>query len=78
MIRLRDKDTGSVIGSISEAQFEFLQEQLEEESRSDTDYYFDGATLEMLEGRGADPQLLRLLQNALGSRPEMEIEWEPT
>ena len=32
MIRLRDKETGADLGTISEEELEFLQDQLEEES----------------------------------------------
>jgi hypothetical protein len=32
--------------------------------------------LEILKESGADQQLISLLENALGERDEMEIEWE--
>lgn len=75
MIQLRDKETGRVLGSISEDQLQFLIDQLEEESADDTDYYLNRATLEMFEERGADADLLRILRDGLGDREEMEIEW---
>jgi processive 1,2-diacylglycerol beta-glucosyltransferase len=75
MIELRDKDKGTVIGSISEEQLQFLIDQLEEESEEDTDYYINRVTLEMFEKRGIDPQLLDILRRALGQRDDMEIEW---
>lgn len=75
MIELRDKEDGKTIGSISEAQLEFLMEQLEEDSSNDTDYYINEATLEMFEEQGIDQPLLALLRKALGDREEMEIEW---
>jgi processive 1,2-diacylglycerol beta-glucosyltransferase len=75
MIELRDSESGRVLGSISERQLQFLTDQLEEESGSDNDYYIDHVTLEMFEERGIDPQLLRLLRDALGDRDDMEIEW---
>jgi processive 1,2-diacylglycerol beta-glucosyltransferase len=75
MIKLRDKDKGTLIGSITEEQLQFLIDQLEEESGEDRDYFINVATLEMLEGGGADEGLLKLLRKALGSRSEMEIEW---
>ena len=75
MIQLRDKDTGAVVGSITEAQLQFLVDQLEEESRDDRDYYINQATLEMFEEKGADPELVGILRKALGSREEMEIGW---
>jgi len=75
MIQLRDKDTGTSIGTITEEQLHFLQDQLEEESPEDADYYINGATLDMLEEQGADRALLDLLRAALGSREDMEVQW---
>ena len=76
MIELRDKDTGRPIGPITEDQLQFLVDQLEEESSTDTDYYLNSATLDMFANNGIDPQLLALLRGALGNREEMEIQWE--
>jgi len=76
MIELRDKSNGRVVGSISENQLQFLVDQLEEESSTDTDYYLNTATLDMFAENGIDPQLLALLREALGDREDMEIEWK--
>lgn len=76
MIELRDKDTGDVIGSITEEQLQFLIDQLEEESEVDVDYYLNRDTLEVFEERGIDRKLLKMLKNAMGDREDMEIEWE--
>lgn len=76
MKRIYDKDTGRLLGTLSEDQFRFLRDQLEEESSSDTDYYINTATVEMFAQDGADPALLELLQQSLGDREEMEIRWE--
>ena len=75
MIHLHDKDTGAPIGTISEAQLEFLIDQLEEESREDQDYYINETTVDLFEQRGADPELVALLRKALAGRTEMEIRW---
>ncbi|MCK6554862.1 galactosyldiacylglycerol synthase [Candidatus Binatia bacterium] len=75
MIELRDKESGSTLGTISDQQLEFLRDQLEEESPEDDDYYIDRATLDMLEEQGADRDLLDLLKRALGGREDMEIQW---
>ena len=72
---LRDKETGATLGNISDQQLQFLIDQLEEESADDTDYYINKDSLEMFAEQGADPQLLGLLQRALGDREGMEIEW---
>ena len=75
MIEVRDKQTGRVLGSVTEEQLQFLVDQLEEESSTDSDYYINSATLDMLAGDGIDPQLLTFLREALGNREDMEIEW---
>jgi hypothetical protein len=75
MIILRDKDTNLRVGTISEAQLQFLIDQLEEESLNDRDYYINVETLEMFEKNGIDQDLLQLLKLAMGSRQEMELEW---
>ena len=78
MVQLRDKQTGALLGAISEEQLQFLVGELEEESRDDRDYYINRATLDMFEEDGADPELVAVLRQALGPREEMEIEWSRT
>jgi hypothetical protein len=78
MIELRDKDSGTVLGSISEDDLQFLIDHLEEESEDDVDYYINRSTLEIFKEKGASSQLLSLLENAIGDREDMEIEWSRT
>jgi len=75
MIQLSDKETGKALGEITDAQLQFLIAQLEEESRSDQDYYINRDTLDLVQRSGADTGLLALLRAALGDREEMEIRW---
>lgn len=75
MITLREKDTDKELGSISEAQFQFLVDQLEEETMDDNDYAISKTLLDYFESQGADPELVSLLRNALGERDEMDIVW---
>lgn len=75
MIKIYDEATGTVYGTITEAQLEFLIGQLEEESAEDTDYYINRATVDLLEEGGADADLLKLLRTALGDRQDMDIRW---
>jgi len=75
MVQLLDTETNKPIGTINDAQLQFLIEELEEESKSDQDYYIDAATLEMLEADGGDPALLTLLRSGLGTREGMEVRW---
>lgn len=76
MIEVYDKNTRVMLGTITQEQLKFLVAQLEEESTTDQDYYIDAATIEVLQTAGADPDLLQLLQDALGDRRGMEILWE--
>lgn len=76
MIQVYDKNTGVMLGTITQEQLKFLVAQLEEESTTDQDYFIDAATIEMLQTAGVDPDLLQLLQDALGDRKGMEILWE--
>ena len=74
MIRLRDKETGADLGSISEDELAFLRDQLEEESSEDTDYYINRAELDILKENGP-PGLMRMLEEAIGDREGIEVEW---
>ena len=55
MIQLRNKETGSLLGSISEEDLQFLIDNLEEEWEEDTDYYLNRETLDLLEGGETTP-----------------------
>ena len=76
MPHLRDKDSGRTIGTISEEELAFLVEALEETSDSDTDYYIDSDTIDMLEEDGATPNLTTLLRASLDGRDGMDVEWQ--
>lgn len=76
MIKLYDSETGAALGRITDEQFTFLEDHLEEESEDDQDYYFDQATIDVLEQEGADAELVALLRRALGDREGLELRWE--
>ncbi|MCA9835561.1 MAG: hypothetical protein KC422_01540 [Trueperaceae bacterium] len=75
MITLKNKDTSETIGEITEAQLQFLRDQLEEESLEDNNYWLNRAMLEVLREQGADAELLKLLESAMASKDDIEIEW---
>ena len=75
MITLYDEGTGEAIGEVSNEQFQFLVDQLEEESILDQDYSISLMLLAYFEELNADPALVSLLRTALGDREEMEITW---
>ena len=76
MVRLVDKETGRDVGTITDEQLEYLQAELEEESADDRDYWFDVASIDILEESGADAALIATLRAAIGDRDEMELRWE--
>jgi processive 1,2-diacylglycerol beta-glucosyltransferase len=76
VIKLFDVASGAQIGTLTEAQLQFLIDQLEEESDDDRDYYINAETLDIFAEAGADQALLDLLRNALGNRSEMDVRWE--
>lgn len=74
-IQLLDRESGAVLGTVTSSQLQFLMDHLEEESESDTDYYINRDTLDVLEEEGADEALMSLLRRALGAREEMEVSY---
>ena len=77
MIELRDKNTNDRLGTIEGSELKFLVDELEEESETDRDYYFDADTVDMLEADGASPGLVALFRRILGSQPQegVEVTW---
>jgi hypothetical protein len=75
MIQLRNKDTATPIGEVTEEQLDFLVDMLEEEGVDDQDYWIDEMTLQYFQENGADPALIKLLQDAIGENEGVEIEW---
>ena len=76
MVKLFDRETGKFVAEITEDQFQFLMDNLEEESSIDEDYYINEATIEMFKERDADEQLIEILERALGNKGEAELRWE--
>lgn len=78
MITLHNKETGEQLGTVADSDLQVLVDALEEESRSDTDYYINEETIELLADQGASEQLLALLRRALGTSEGVEIQWART
>ncbi|MBA2541780.1 MAG: galactosyldiacylglycerol synthase [Deltaproteobacteria bacterium] len=76
MPKLTRIDKEIEIGEITDKQLAFLVEQLEEEHDEDQDYYIDRDTLELMSDNGADPELLAMLEKAIGDDESMNIAWE--
>lgn len=77
-VRISDKATGSSIGSVSREEFQFLVDQLEEESSTDADYFIDTATIDMLEDNGGSAMLVTMLRAAVGDSEGIDITWQQT
>lgn len=76
MTRLYNKETGALIGPITDEQLRDLVDLLVEESDTDRDYYIDRDTLDYLEEHQADAELLRLLRAHVPEEGEgIDIEW---
>ncbi|MDQ3366233.1 MAG: galactosyldiacylglycerol synthase [Myxococcota bacterium] len=76
MPKLTRIDTGDDIGTITDKHVAFLVEQLEEDHEDDKNYLITRETVELLSDNDADPDLLLLLEKALGDDDEMNIGWE--
>ena len=79
MIKLSDKETGNLIGEISEADLQILIDAFEEEGRTDQDYYIDATTPEYLEANFVGAAgIAALLKTTLAGREGMDIVWTRT
>ena len=76
MIKLFNKETATLLESVSEGDLQLLVDQLEEEDSADTDYYVCADTTDLLESSGASADLLRILRQALGNAEGIEVRWK--
>jgi hypothetical protein len=76
MIDLFLKDSARQIGTITEAELQFLVDSLEETSLDDQDYFIDQATIDLLADGQATDHLVNLLKAAVGSSDGVEIRWK--
>jgi hypothetical protein len=54
-----------VVGTLTEKQLDFLEENLEEEFEEDEEYLLNQDTLDYLKEQGADSSLIAILEKAL-------------
>ena len=76
MIDLYVKNTNRLLGTITEAELQFLVDNLEETSLEDRDYFVDQATIDLLADGRATDHLLQLLRQAVASGDGVDIRWE--
>jgi hypothetical protein len=76
MIDLYVKGSEKKLGSITEADLKVLVDGLEEETADDQDYFIDLATIDVLADGRATEHLVKLLREAVGNDPGVEIRWQ--
>jgi hypothetical protein len=75
MPKLYSQEIDQDLGEISDAELKVLFDNLEEESREDTDYYITPDTVDYLESRGADAKLVAILRKAIGGSDGIDVRW---
>ena len=75
MIKLSIKETGSLLGTITESDLSLLVDQLEEESPTDVDYYICPDMIDILVENGGSSSLIQMLRDAVGDSEGVEIVW---
>jgi hypothetical protein len=75
MPRLYNKQSGALLGTVSDADIQSLIDHLEEEHRTDEDYYIDAATIDLLEEKGASASLVSLLRKSAG-KEGIDVRYE--
>jgi hypothetical protein len=75
MPNLYNKQSGALLGPVSDADVQCLVDQLEEEDTKDVDYFVDLDTVDILEDAGASAALLQILRNAIGGSDGIDVRW---
>jgi processive 1,2-diacylglycerol beta-glucosyltransferase len=75
LVAVFDGATNEPLGTITEGQLALLSALLERESLSDDDFYINHDTIALLRERGADDDLLALLEQAVAERGEADLRW---
>lgn len=76
MVKLYDKESGRYLGEVTDDDLQFLVDNLEEESITDTDYYLEKATLDFLKNKGISDRLHALITEAMGDKDGVEISYD--
>ncbi len=78
MVKLYNKATGGYLGKIADEDLQFLIDNLEEESLTDTDYYINRTVFDSLKEKGMSEGPAKLIESAMGDADEAEIKYEKT
>ncbi|HEU4589313.1 MAG TPA: hypothetical protein VFS13_00280 [Steroidobacteraceae bacterium] len=76
MPKIYNKNTGALLGVVSESDVQCLIDVLEEEDRKDVDYFIDLDTVDILESNGGSQALATMLRTAIGPSEGVDIRWE--
>ena len=76
MFYLIDTEKEEEISVITEAQIQFLIDNLAEAGVEDQEYYIDEDTLDFLAESGCDKELLSLFTDALEGRTDITVHYE--
>jgi hypothetical protein len=75
MPNLYDKNSGALLGAISEEDVQCLVDVLEEEDSKDVDYFVNLDTVDILEDNGASLDLVQMLRKAIGAAEGIDVRW---
>lgn len=75
MINVYEKNSNQLLGTLTDAQLRFLQDNLEEEWSEDQDYAITSVLVDYFESQGADANLVKMLRDALAGKDEIEVIW---
>ncbi|MDP3087711.1 MAG: hypothetical protein Q8M99_05940 [Methylotenera sp.] len=75
MITLKDKSNNRWLGQISYAQLKFLNDELVAGHKNEQDYWLNHATLDLLKSRGADADLIAIMEKAMHDKDKVEFYW---
>ena len=76
MPSLYNKQSGDLLGTVSDDDVQVLIDELEEEGMHDVDYFVNAETVEILEKGGASAPLVEMLRKAIGVGDGIEIRRE--
>ena len=75
MIELFNKETGEKIGELSEIQFDFLMDNIENEFLEELKYIIDPSVIILLKQRNADERIISILEDALRGKDAITMAY---
>ena len=75
MIEIFNKVSGERIGQLTESQFDFLMDNIENEYLESISYEIDTQVIDLLKSRGADFRILDILGDALKGKKSITIAY---